>query len=118
MKELLKELQEINQKIKKIYAKKSVIEAKIIEIMVERKEKEVVYNENEISTLVWVFDKKIDYEKLQKEYPQVYELGLYTSFSATRALKSMDSKLFNAILRDCTTVEPHYELKRKGKIKR
>jgi predicted phage-related endonuclease len=110
--EELKELGKIQKDINKLYARKKDLEKKVIDKMVENKENGTKYAENEVYTLVWVFDKKIDYEKMKSMYPDVYMLGLQTSFSATKALKSMDSRLFNAILRDCTTVEPHYELKK------
>ena len=113
--EELKELGKIQKDINKLYARKKDLEQKVIDKMVENKENGTKYAENEVYTLVWVFDKKIDYEKMKSMYPDVYMLGLQTSFSATKALNSMDSRLFNAILRDCTTVEPHYELKRRKK---
>lgn len=110
-------LNEIREEIKKLYSEKKVLETKIVETLIVNKEKVITFNQNEIITLSWVFDKKIDYEKLKTKYPDVYTLGIVPSFSAKQALLSLDSKTFNKILKDCTTSNPHYILKTKGNNK-
>lgn len=112
MKEELKRLSEIRIEVKRLYGEKNRLETSVIDKVVESgSEKIMALNKNEVLELVWVFDKRIDYERLKLLYPEIYALGLETTFSANKALKSMDKKLFNLILNDCTTINPHYKVK-------
>ena len=116
----LKRLGEIKKEVANLYKEKYKIEQSIIDDMVENKEKTLKLNDDDFMTLKWVYDKKIDYNRMETIYPEVYEQGLMTTFSKTVALMSMDRKLFKMILDDCITIDPHYELeevKKKGKWK-
>lgn len=115
MKDTLKRLGEIRKSIKALYQEKSELESELIKGLLEKGEKSVMIAENEHLDLVWVFDKKIDYDKLKASYPDIYELGLITSFSSKQALLSMDKELWGAVLRDCLTLDPHYEIKKRKK---
>jgi predicted phage-related endonuclease len=115
VKEKIKRLNEIRQEISKLYKEKEELEQKVIDAMVELGDKNIPFNDFEVLTLAWVFDKKIDYERLKALYPEVYELGLTTTFSTNQALRSMDTKFFNLILKDCLSQEPHYVVKYKPK---
>lgn len=121
MKEQLNRLSEIRKELATIYGEKSRLEQEVIDELVELGQKEIDVDDYNLATLKWVFDTKIDYERLKMLYPEIYEMGLQTTFSANRALKAVDKKLFKMILDDCRTVEPHYELiytKKKGKWKK
>jgi predicted phage-related endonuclease len=111
----LKRLGEIRKSIKALYQEKSELESELIKGLLEKGEKSVMITENEHLDLVWVFDKKIDYDRLKANYPDIYELGLITSFSSKQALLSMDKELWDAVLRDCLTLDPHYEVKKRKK---
>jgi len=118
VKEKVKRLQEIREEINKLYAEKGKIEQEVIDQLVEQGDKVYELNDSEFIALKWVFDKKIDYERMKAIYPEIYEQGLITSFSTNRALMSVDKKLFTMILDDCTTIDPHYELEYKKNYKR
>lgn len=118
MKEELKRLTEIRIEVKRLYGEKNRLETSVIDEVVKNgSEKIMMLNETEVLELVWVFDKRIDYDRLKLLYPEIYALGLETTFSANKALKSMDKKLFNLILNDCTTIDPHYKVKYKSNKK-
>jgi hypothetical protein len=110
----LKRLAEIRQEITALYKEKYTLEQSLIDKMVASKEKTAELDDGTYRyTLVWVYDKKIDYERFQRLYPDVYQLGLQTTFSMNTALRAIDSGLLEAIIKDCTTVNPHYKIKGK-----
>ena len=113
----IERLEEIRKSINNLYQEKSEIEKDIIKELVELGDKSIPLNDNQNLTLLWIYEKKIDYERLKEKYPNVYKLGLMTTFSSNQALRSMDKNLWEKILQDCLTVNPHYEL-RKTKKKR
>lgn len=121
MKTKLSRLQEIRDEVRKLYAEKEKLEQEVIDNMVLNDLKEIDLNDNgigdELVTLKWVFETKLDYERLQALYPKIYEQGLITSFSVNRALKSVDKKLLKMIIDDCRTARPHYEIRYKKKKK-
>lgn len=119
MKTKLTRLQEIRNEVRKLYAEKEKLEQEVIDYMVHNDLKEIDLNDNgnELLTLKWVFETKLDYERLQALYPKIYEQGLITSFSVNRALKSVDKKLLKMIIDDCRTARPHYEIRYKKKKK-
>ena len=119
MKTKLTRLQEIRNEVRKLYAEKDKLEQEVIDNMVLNDLKEIDLNDNgnELATLKWVFETKLDYERLQALYPKIYEQGLITSFSVNRALKSVDKKLLKMIIDDCRTASPHYEIRYKKKKK-
>ena len=105
-------LGEIRKEISKLYAEKSALESEVVDIVLELGEqKSSIQVEDYIANLLWVYEKKIDYEKLKEKYPDVYELGLITEFSAKQALKGIDRNLFNKILNDCIIARGKYEVK-------
>ena len=116
MKKKLERLSEIRTSINELYKEKSRLEDEIITHVIDNKldKENIMLDDKMRMALVWVVDKRIDYDKLQKDYPDVYELGIVPTFSATQALNGIDRDLFNKILRDCTTVRPHYKAKYKS----
>ena len=110
----LKEIQEHRANIRKEYSAINKLEGDIIQLMIENDLKDIEVD-NRIYELMWVYDKKIDYELLEREYPEIYRLGLYTSFSKKLLYNSIDKSKADAIIRECTTLAPHYELKRVDK---
>ncbi len=115
----LERINEIRQEINKLYAELNPLKQEVIKHMVENDmQKEVVkLSETHIATLKWTIEKKIDYEKLQRCYPDVYKMGLKPVFSSTQALNSVSSKLLNKILKDCYNTNMGYKLdiKKRGK---
>jgi predicted phage-related endonuclease len=88
----------------------------VVKEMVETDHKDLELTEGLHATLVWVIEKKIDYDKLKSQYGNVYELGLRTTFSSDQALKSVSKSLLQKILKDCTIQDMGYKLKfKKGK---
>ena len=120
MKKELERLTELRKQLRDIYAEKSELEKAIVAYAVgnDLQKGEMELNDQEVITFAWVFDKKIDYEKLMEQYPDIYELGLKTTFSASQAMLAMDKKLLRKILDDCSVSNPHYEAKVVKKKKR
>jgi len=58
-------------------------------------------NKNSVAVLKTMFEKQIDYDKLKKQYPEIYKQGLMTNFSISRALKSVDKKLLFEVIDNC-----------------
>ncbi len=115
MEQELKRLEEVRGEINKLYREKSELETKVIQHMITQGDKSVqTLDDKSILTLKWVYEKKIDYEKLEREYPDVYELGLLTTFSANKCILAMDRIIFNEILKECTIPNNHYELKKES----
>jgi len=113
LKEKLTRLSEIRKSVSALYREKNELESEVVEHMVLNGIKTLDLDENkEVYGLKWIVENKIDYEKLERDYNEVYELGLQTCFSATKCLDSVNRKLFNEILNDCTIINNHYELKR------
>ena len=110
--EKLKKVQEIRNKISKLYIELNTIKSDIVKDMVESdKQKETIdIDSNYQATLVWAVEKKIDYEKLMESYPDIYILGLKNTFSSTQALNSISSNLLNKVLKDCYKTNMGYEL--------
>ena len=77
--------------------------------------------EEHIATLKWVYEKEIDYKKMEELYPEIYVLGLLPQFSKKQLLKVINKEQANLILRECTYDTSHYKVKLKrknGDIKR
>ncbi|MDD5293405.1 MAG: hypothetical protein PHW40_03725 [Candidatus Izemoplasmatales bacterium] len=117
----MRRLGEIRNEVGKLYIEKKAIENRVLEYMRETDIKETPIDERTKLTMAWAYDKRIDYERLEELYPDVYRMGLIATFSKTHALMAVDGNLLNMILRDCTTANPRfvprYE-KRKQKKKR
>jgi hypothetical protein len=113
LEEKLKQMQKIKEDIKKSYVELNRMKKEVVAEMVESGNKTVDYKGDLHATLVWAVEKKIDYDKLQRDYEDVYVLGLRPSFSKEQALNSISSTLLNRVLKDCTITEMGYELKTK-----
>jgi len=113
LEESLKRIEKVREEIKQKYIEIDRLKKEVVKEMVESGNKTVDYKGDLHATLVWVVEKKIDYDKLQRDYEDVYVLGLRPSFSRTQALNSISAPLLNKILKDCTTIKMGYELKNK-----
>ena len=111
MKQNLNRLQEIKANIRSEYAEMDILKKDIVKEMVETDNKIVGLDKNTQATLVWMVEKKLDYDRLMKLYPDIYKFGLRPTFSKTQALNSVSPKLLNKILKDCTKTKAEYKLK-------
>ena len=111
MKQKLNRLQEIKANIRSEYAEMDILKKAIVKEMVETDNKIVGLDKNIQATLVWVVEKKLDYDRLTKLYPDIYKLGLRPTFSTKQALNSVSPKLLNKIIKDCTKTNKGYTLK-------
>lgn len=117
-------IRKIKNEIKSLYKEKYRLEQDVILAIEEtplddlpsifcedssEKERELAYE------VVEVFSKKMDYDKLIKYYPQVYEWGIKTIFDFEKALRSFeDSKTFWRIIKECQIVKVEKALEKKG----
>lgn len=116
MKDKLLRLDEVRKEITKLYTEKIALETEIGEYVKEHGENwHIDLDENYIVRVKEMVDKEIDYEMLKEKYPDVYELGLTTTFNLKTALNSIDYKLFNEILRDCSTYGKKYKVSKERK---
>lgn len=120
MNDKLKRLEEIRIETNNLYIEKQSLEKEIIQHFIDNKE---LFNEieldNHIATLKWVYEKEIDYEKLEELYPEIYILGLRPKFSRKQLLKVIDDvNMIKLILRECTYNTSHYKLQLKNKRKK
>lgn len=106
-------LEELRKQVAKAYQEMADLKKEIVNDLIEAKEKEVALSEYQVYTLIWAYDKQLDIEMLKEKYQDVYELGLMTTFSTERALKSVPQDVLKSVIRDCTTISPRYILKRK-----
>lgn len=114
VKKKLDRLEDARQEINNLYIERQNIEKEIIPFMIENKDKFKSFeNEDYIFKLTWVFDKYIDYEKMKKQYPDIYMLGLTRTFSKNVLLKTVDNKTAAKILKDCTYDGSHYRVRDK-----
>ena len=111
MKQKLDRLQEIKANVRLEYIEMNTLKKEIVKEMVETDNKVVDIDKTTQATLVWVVDKKIDYDKLIKLYPDIYKLGLRPTFSTKQALNSVSATLLTKIIKDCTKQSSQYNLK-------
>lgn len=112
MEKKLEKYEQNRLKINEIYREQNKLEKDIIKHFLDNKEKfSEIELDKHMMTLKWIYDKHIDYEKLEKLYPDIYVLGLETTFSKTRLLKVMDRKEAEIVLRECTYNSSHYKIK-------
>lgn len=112
--ENLKRIEQVQEEVKQKYVELDRLKKAVVKEMLESGNKNIVLeNDGLHATLVWVVEKKIDYDKLQKNYEDIYVLGLRPSFSRTQALNSISLPLLNKVLKDCAITEMGYELKTK-----
>lgn len=107
----LERLSEIRTQVNELYKEKTRLEHEVIAQLLEgeTKVREVALNDTEKMTLVFMVDKKIDYERLKSLYPKIYEMGLQTTFSVNKALMAVDNTLLRDIIKDCTIETKGYE---------
>lgn len=59
----------------------------------------------------------IDYNRLKRDYPDMYALGLISTFSVDELLKTVDRETALAIIRDVSVRNPKYVLRyERGKV--
>lgn len=109
-------LEEIRLKTNELYTEKYALEKEIIQYFLDNKENfNEIELEEHIATLKWVYEKEIDYEKMEELYPEIYVLGLLPQFSKKQLLKVINKDQANLILRECTYDTSHYKVKLKKK---
>lgn len=112
-------LEEIRLKTNELYTEKYALEKEIIQYFLDNKENfNEIELEEHIATLKWVYEKEIDYEKMEELYPEIYVLGLLPQFSKKQLLKVINKEQANLILRECTYDTSHYKVKLKKKKRR
>lgn len=112
-------LEEIRLKTNELYTEKYALEKEIIQYFLDNKENfNEIELEEHIATLKWVYEKEIDYEKMEELYPEIYVLGLLPQFSKRQLLKVINKEQANLILRECTYDTSHYKVKLKKKKRR
>lgn len=109
-------MSELRQSIKDLYSQLNELEKEIVsELKKSGQEKgfqTLEISENEQADLVWAFEKRIDYDRLKKEHPKIYEMGLETRFNQRKALMSIESNaLLQTVLKDYTTIDGDYKIK-------
>jgi predicted phage-related endonuclease len=60
-------------------------------------------------------ESQIDVKKLKEEYPDIYELGLITTFDIDTAIKGIDRKLFTEIIEHCSRYVRNYKVAKEKK---
>lgn len=116
IKENIQKMSELRQSIKDLYSELNALEKEIVsELKKSGKEKgfkTLEISESEQADLVWAFEKRIDYDRLKKEHPKIYEMGLETRFNQRKALMSIESNaLLQTVLKDYTTIDGDYKIK-------
>jgi predicted phage-related endonuclease len=116
MKDKLLRLDEIRKEITKLYTEKISLETEIGKYIKENGENWYIdLDEKYVVNAKEYVEKDINFEMLKEKYPDVYELGLITSFNLKTALNSIDYKLFNEILKDCSTFTTKYKVSKERK---
>jgi len=116
MKDKLERLDEIRKQITKLYTEKKELEKEIVEEVKLTDSKWFMDLDDDYILRVKEFtEKEINYEMLKEKYPDIYELGLMTSFSLKTALNTIDYKLFNEILKECSTFSKGYKVSKERK---
>lgn len=119
MKNKLKRLESIRNEINILYAEKQVLDKDVIQYFIDNKDK---FSELELDdyivSLKWIYEKEIDYEKLEEMYPEIYILGLLPTFSKKQLLKVVDKEQARLILKECTYDTSHYKMVMKRKRKK
>lgn len=119
MQEKLNRLEEIRIKTNELYTEKYALEKEIIQHFLDNKENfNEIELEEHIATLKWVYEKEIDYKKMEELYPEIYVLGLLPQFSKKQLLKVVDKEQARIILKECTYDTSHYKTMLKNKKKR
>lgn len=107
----IQQFMDTREEVKKLYVKQKELEQEIIQHFIDNKNDfSSIKNGNYILSLKWVYDKIIDYEKLEAEYPEIYILGLRPEFSKLHLLKVIDKKQVELIIRECTLNTSRYKL--------
>ena len=113
------ELHHIREHIKETYKRLNELEQEIIDEIVADDNLKAEYKNTNIddtihADLVWAFEKRIDYDRLKVEQPELWKQGLYTAFSPSQCLKGITSSaLVKTVLKDYTTLDGHYTIKTK-----
>ena len=107
----LDRISELNETIRKAYVELNSLKSEVVKEMVLNDVKSIDLSDKEEITLKWVIEKEIDYERLQKLYPDVYLFGLRQTFSAKQALNCVKKDLLHKIIKDCVLINAEYKAK-------
>lgn len=110
----LERLEHLRNQVKDIYVEINELEKEVKEIWLNDKSL-VLESDNYAYNMLWVHSKEIDYNKLEKLYPEIYILGLRPTFSKEHLFHSIDKNLANKVLRECLIDTSEYKLERKRK---
>ena len=116
MKDLIEKIAVEQDVIKKAYERLNELEKILIKNIIEQgKGSNVIPLEDDDDkvTVTWQYyaNRLIDYDKLKKNYPEIYKQGLVASFSFAEASKTMDVKMLRQVMKDCMVKAPNYKLK-------
>lgn len=112
----LNKIEELRNEVKNAYVEINKLEKEIIEEWLENKDLKLESDKNYYQML-WIYNKEIDYKKLEQEYPEIYILGLRPTFSKEHLFHSVDKDMANKILRKYTYDLSEYKLKKEGRNK-
>lgn len=101
----------IKKNVTKEYKEMSRLKKEIIEEMSNLDIKDLELSKGLHAIVVSNYEKQIDYDKLFNTYPDIYVLGLRTTFSKKQALNSISSKVLSNVLKDCIKKENDYDIK-------
>ena len=118
LEEKLKKIQSLKKEVTNKYIEINKIQKEVIEEMLDSKTKSVEISKGLQAVLVSFIEKKIDYDKLTKDYPDIYVLGLKTTFSKKQALNCISSKVLESVLKDCIITEKSYDIKYKRGVRK
>lgn len=114
----LKRLQQLKKEVAAKYKEINKLQNEVIDEMLKVKKKEVDLSKTLHATLAWCIEKKIDYDKLIKEYPDIYLFGLKPTFSRKQALNSVSEEVLSSVLKSCIVQEKNYSIKFKRGVKK
>lgn len=111
--ELIKEMSNKLNAIYKLYGELYELEEEFIDRIRARtlpKEKTPLNADYDV-IIKYYGNRLIDYNKLKRDYPEMYALGLVSTFSKDELLKTVDRKTALAIIRDVSIRNPKYALR-------
>lgn len=119
MKDKIDRYNHLSHEITKLYLERNELESDIVDEFLTDKEK---YSnlETDWYFINFAFKSKriIDYEKMERDYPEIYMLGLRPTFSKDTLLNSLDKNITENIIKECTYLENKYKITRKKKYKK
>lgn len=110
---LVKEMSNKLQEIYKLYGELNVLENEFINRVRAKTipKKNLSLNSDYDIVLKYYANRLIDYTKLERDYPEIYALGLISTFSVDELLKVIDKQTAFEIIRDVSIRNPKYVLR-------